>query len=390
MQQIRKVLGEIPILASEQRLLEQAEAEAAAAEEAAASALTNGSSSKPKGSSTTKVLADGTYATETAYSSNAAKDKLDAVKNAKKPPLRALILGGDYYTGAVLAATLTKLVLRYAEVGRDASIVNALRAEVSWSRTKWNASLLILSTKAMLIMTSIIRVGQSQFVTVPIDEDSAERIATCLQSLVAFEPKSSEEGEIREIFLQDTQAAYSKMVAHEEKKAAEKRAKESKASLVQPDDLVSFRQFAKKNAGDAADEYETALTKATGSLDSEESLSSKLSRVVQLTGFSDPVYAEAYVNVHQFDINMGRSAESSVSNQLTLFTRRPRGQSDFGDSAEHVCRVCNAGRSEARRAAPSVHARPACLSEHKGDHQGVVDRDRCHLRQYLLRRPRYK
>lgn len=129
MQQIRKVLGEIPILASEQRLLEQAEAEAAAAEEEAANALTNGSS-KPKASSTTKVLADGTYATETAYSSNAAKDKLDAVKNAKKPPLRALILGGDYYTGTVLAATLTKLVLRYAEVGKDPSTINALRAEV--------------------------------------------------------------------------------------------------------------------------------------------------------------------------------------------------------------------------------------------------------------------
>ena len=29
---------------------------------------------------------------------------------------------------------------------------------------------------------------------------------------------------------------------------------------------------------------------------------SKLQRVVQLTGFSDPVYAEAYVDVHQFDI----------------------------------------------------------------------------------------
>ena len=131
MQQIRKVLGEIPILASEQRLLEQAEAEAAVAEEAAASAMTNGSSGKPKASSTTKVLADGTYATETTYSSNAAKEKLDAVKNAKKPPLRALILGGDYYTGTVLAATLTKLVLRYAEVGKDVSTINALRAEVS-------------------------------------------------------------------------------------------------------------------------------------------------------------------------------------------------------------------------------------------------------------------
>lgn len=33
-----------------------------------------------------------------------------------------------------------------------------------------------------------------------------------------------------------------------------------------------------------------------------DDLISKLSRVVPLTGFSDPVYAEAYVNVHQFDI----------------------------------------------------------------------------------------
>merc|ERR1711964_436326 len=33
-----------------------------------------------------------------------------------------------------------------------------------------------------------------------------------------------------------------------------------------------------------------------------EDMSSKLSRVVQLTGFSDPVYAEAYVKGHQFDI----------------------------------------------------------------------------------------
>lgn len=33
---------------------------------------------------------------------------------------------------------------------------------------------------------------------------------------------------------------------------------------------------------------------------------SKLSRIVQLTGFSDPVYAEAVVNVHQYDILMGR------------------------------------------------------------------------------------
>jgi hypothetical protein len=30
--------------------------------------------------------------------------------------------------------------------------------------------------------------------------------------------------------------------------------------------------------------------------------SSKLSKVTQLTGFSDPIYAEAYVDVNQYDI----------------------------------------------------------------------------------------
>ena len=29
---------------------------------------------------------------------------------------------------------------------------------------------------------------------------------------------------------------------------------------------------------------------------------SKLGKIIQLTGFSDPVYAEAYVNVNQYDI----------------------------------------------------------------------------------------
>lgn len=128
MQQIRKVLGEIPILASEQRLLEKAEADAAAAAEDYS--LTNGSASQKKATSTTKVLADGTYATETAYSESATKSHLESVKNAHKPPLRALILGGDFYTATVLAATLTKLVLRFGELSKDPKAVNSLRAEV--------------------------------------------------------------------------------------------------------------------------------------------------------------------------------------------------------------------------------------------------------------------
>lgn len=126
MQQIRKVLGEVPILASEQRLLDAAESAAAEAE---ADAVVN---KPPQPTSTTRVLADGTYATETVFSQSSQQQQahLEAVKAAAKPPLRALILGGDFYTASVLASSLTKLVMRFKDVSQDERAVNELRAEV--------------------------------------------------------------------------------------------------------------------------------------------------------------------------------------------------------------------------------------------------------------------
>ncbi|KAG8712741.1 coatomer subunit beta [Ceratobasidium sp. 423] len=274
-EKIREVLGEIPILAAEQRLLDAAAA-VAGEDEADKDKKEASKASAPR------VLADGTYATETAYS-NTGASRLEAVKNANKPPLRALVLGGDFYTGSVLASTLTKLVLRYGEQeGVDAKKANSLRAE------------------AMLIMTSLIRVGQSQFVTVPIDEDSQERIMNCVQTLASAE--LSKNTRVREMFLKDTKAAYAKMVAHEEKKAAEKKARDTKKTAIQADDLITFRQFTRKATNEGLDDYELEVSRATGAAEVGGSVISNLSRVVQLTGFSDPVYAEAYVKIQGFDI----------------------------------------------------------------------------------------
>jgi len=61
-------------------------------------------------------------------------------------------------------------------------------------------------------MTSVIRIGQSKFVSVPIDEDSQERIFNCIRMLSEMSTSKS----INEIFLMDTKAAYTKMVATEE------------------------------------------------------------------------------------------------------------------------------------------------------------------------------
>ncbi|KAI1639252.1 Coatomer, beta subunit [Biscogniauxia mediterranea] len=273
---IRASLGEIPILASEQRLLDNVDGEEEKEKE-----QVNGHSKPAQPSGSRRVLADGTYATETALTSNsAAAAKLEAVKAAQKPPLRQLILEGDYYLATVLSATLTKLVMRYSEISSDEARANALKAE------------------AMLIMISIIRVGQSQFVKAPIDEDSVDRIMSCVRSLAEF----SQRKELGSVFLDDTRKAFRAMVQVEEKKRKDKEASEKAKTAIQVDDVVQIRQLSKKNAGDGADEIELDLEKATGGEATSEDLSSKLSRVVQLTGFSDPVYAEAYVKVHQFDI----------------------------------------------------------------------------------------
>lgn len=82
MREIRKVIGEIPILASEQRLLDEAGGNADEEEEKEKEKPKEGGGSRPK------VLADGTYATESAYTSTGAA-RLEAVKSAAKPPLRS-------------------------------------------------------------------------------------------------------------------------------------------------------------------------------------------------------------------------------------------------------------------------------------------------------------
>ena len=54
---------------------------------------------------------------------------------------------------------------------------------------------------------------------------------------------------------------------------------------------------------------DTDVLKATGANEQNQPL--QLNRIYQLTGFSDPIYAEAYVNVHQYDIVL----DVSVMNQ---------------------------------------------------------------------------
>lgn len=86
---------------------------------------------------------------------------------------------------------------------------------------------------------------------------------------------------------------------------------------VQADDLIKVPQLVAKVAGPAMESvdgfrllYATLTISEMSELEKVAGLqpvddSTRLSRVVALTGYSDPLYAEAAVLVHQYDIVLG-------------------------------------------------------------------------------------
>lgn len=326
MMQIRAALGEIPILASEQRSMEKT------LEENAPTATANGIEDHPKkslaspatGSSSSnnpaslnvsthrKILADGTYATESAFS-NTSPMVTSFGKDSKKPPLRALLLNGDFFLGSVLASSLTKLILRYSEVAPSIERLNGLR------------------TEAMLIMTSIIRLGRSELPVSPMDEDAYDRVMSCLRILSASGDVDAqgEQALVKKVFLDECRNTYAELLKSDGyKRSVDKKnailgkssTKKPKAQ-VQVDDVITCRFLkTKKSLTDGANDFDLDLTRATGGNERGDDYMSRLSRVVQLTGFSDPVYAEAYVNVHQYDILLDVLIVNQTSETLQNMT----------------------------------------------------------------------
>jgi len=218
----------VPILASEQRLLDEAGGDGEVADDEEKK-----EEKKVEVGGRLKVLADGTYATETAYSSTTAV-RLEAVKTAAKPPLRSEFFYFPFvYSG--LARGLMVWFSCSAASGRGLLHRHGARFDADEARTAIRSgdsgpcgceraarrgaptfvfcSLWCWSwSQAMLIMTSVIRVGQSKFVTVQIDEDSTERILNCIQTLSELEQHPA----AQEIFLEDTKAAYLKMLGAQE------------------------------------------------------------------------------------------------------------------------------------------------------------------------------
>uniref|UniRef100_T1JB85 Coatomer subunit beta n=1 Tax=Strigamia maritima TaxID=126957 RepID=T1JB85_STRMM len=262
MTQIRQSLGDVPLVDDElQRMAGEKEEKDDNFQQSVAKLVT----------------ADGTYATQSAFSTMATTKKQD-----EKPPFRAYLLSGDFFVGAALATTLTKLALRYVSLVKDERKQNSIVAE------------------SMLIMATIIHLGKSGLALKNITDDDVDRIAFCLKVLSDRSPL------MVDVFNNECRRSLSVML--EVKVAEEERnnkAKEKKGVSVQADDPVQFIQLATKtDVGGTENMFDLSLSQAVGlgKKESYDPTATKLNKVSQLTGFSDPVYAEAYVHVNQYDI----------------------------------------------------------------------------------------
>ncbi|CAN1843770.1 Coatomer subunit beta-1 [Linum perenne] len=191
--------------------------------------------------------------------------------------LRSLLLTGDFFLGAVVACTLTKLVLRLEEVQSSKLEINKA------------------ATQVLLIMVSMLQLGQSSVLPHPIDSDSYDRILLCIRLLC------NTGDDIRKIWLQSCRQSFVKMLSEKQLRETEELKAKAQVSHAQPDDLIDFYHL-KSRKLELEDEVQDDLKRATGEFINDGNDANKLNRILQLTGFSDPVYAEAHVKVNHYDI----------------------------------------------------------------------------------------
>lgn len=244
------------------------------------------------------VLADGTYATQTAFTSAAE----DTSGEDGLPVLRKLMLAGNYLLGAAAVAALTKLALRAStESGpADASVKDQI-------------------VKVLVYGLAMIQAGRAGKGAMRMDKDSYERISFCVRTLL----DPTMQADVGAVMLTSCRGVFAELVERERRAEKENQAQGDNELVAQPDSLISFRQLKERRAL-GADEFDldddAGLVIAAGSKKGKNDFAEQLAHVYQLTGFSDPVYAETQITVHEYDIVLDILVINRTNTTLTNLT----------------------------------------------------------------------
>jgi coatomer subunit beta len=237
------------------------------------------------------IQADGTYGTKIVYE----QTDDDNVQVDKKVPLRNLIVGGDQLLAGSLGIALTRLALKAPSMPTDSK----------------NETLFVITNLYKLLATKGGSAGERS--------DGAVRLAQCIRALVA---RSG-------VKLEGAQQAAAELISgawssgntrDQLMKVLELQSSSSDWTLgsavtyeaeeksVAPDDGLVFRQLReRKGTGfvDVIDEddFGAARGSVIGQAMADGQLfAERLAKVTQMTGLADPVYVEAFLQVHSFDL----------------------------------------------------------------------------------------
>ncbi|KAM3184259.1 hypothetical protein ACTXT7_008698 [Hymenolepis weldensis] len=240
-----------------------------------------------------KVTADGAYATQSAFT---IRSEANTVENLKRPVIQAALFANNYIIGAVLSVCLVKLFCRYAALvgSSDPSARNHFAAD------------------CMLIIASMLHLARSGLVAKIANFDITDRMWTCLVALSdarnkvtsAFDKAGREV--LKEVLnIQDIEAK-----AETKKRLAawgnDVEANKTEMNVVDAPIDFGLLTLPGGDQNEQVDQFTLTLNQAIkGTAKTGDAYAtSKLKKVYQLTGFSDPVYAEAFVSVNQFDISL--------------------------------------------------------------------------------------
>ena len=245
------------------------------------------------------ILSDGTYATQTIYS----EAKTTSIHD-KTPALRRMLISGDVFLGEILGSSLTKLCLRAGEF-----------PEMDGVKLKQ------MTTQALKIMCAVVKMAE---VTVTPQRsslsDCQERMTLCCRALLDSKARSL----LKDSLLSDGRRRFGEFLRIlKEKEVKELAKKEAKEEITtQADDLIHFRQLRSMavEGGDVDLDDGADLARATGYASADSLLTSELNHVYQLSGFADPVYAEAFVTVHDYDIVLEILVINRTPNTLANLT----------------------------------------------------------------------
>ncbi|KAI6172152.1 Coatomer subunit beta [Aphelenchoides besseyi] len=212
----------------------------------------------------TLITADGTYATQSALVSTVANSV------SEKPILRKLLYEGNFFIASSVATTLNKLVVRFAAINK--------------TRKK-------------------------------ITEDDLDRLSTTIRLIADQWPEAND------IFLKQCRSSLELMLSVKGDADRHEETHTKRNKIVQADKTISFSQLSARAGETTASTnlFDLSLSQALGTAPKSTKFdfaSSKLGKIVQLAGFSDPVYAEAYVNVNQYDIVLDVLVVNQTSDTL--------------------------------------------------------------------------